>query len=1099
MKYIIGLDMGITSVGFATMMLDEKDEPCRILRMGSRIFEAAENPKDGASLAAPRRENRSMRRRLRRKRHRKERIRALIVNHGIITAEQINEIYSSNHQLSDIFQIRSEALDRCLSKEEFVRLLIHLSQRRGFKSNRKTDAQEKGSEAGKLLTAVSANHQLMAEKGYRTIGEMLYKDEKFSEHKRNKANDYSNTFARSEYEDEIKAIFRAQQELNNPFATDKLMEDYLVIYLSQRSFDEGPGGKSPYGGNQIEKMIGKCTFEENEKRAAKATYSFEYFNLLSKVNSIKIVSADEKRLLTDAERQTVIGLAFSKNAINYASIRKALHLSEGERFNISYSRSDKTADDIEKKTKFTYLTAFHTFKKAYGSAFVDWPANKKNRLAYALTAYKNDSSIIAYLTENGFDKTEIEIALTLPTFTKWGNLSEKALNRIIPYLEQGMLYNEACTAAGYNFKADDKCTSIYLPTRAHIPPEHRKRTDQIEAPELDEITNPVVRRAASQTIKVVNALIRERGESPCFVNIELARELGKDKAERSKIEKGQKDNQATNDRIMERLKNEFGLLNPTGQDLIKLKLWEEQDGRCPYSLKPIVIERLFEPGYTDIDHIIPYSLSFDDTYNNKVLVMSSENRQKGNRIPMQYLEGERRDKFWLWVDGSNLRYKKKQNLLKEKLTEDDLSGFKKRNLQDTQYLSSFMLKYLKKYLALSPNSTGRKNTIQAVNGAATAYMRKRWGIQKIRENGDTHHAVDAVVIACVTDGMVKRISEYAKYKETEYQNPDTGEFFDVDKRTGEVVDRFPMPYRWFRDELLMRCSEEPSRVLHDKPLPNYATDEQIAPIFVSRMPKHKVKGSAHKETIRKPYEQDGQKYTISKVPLTSLKLKNGEIENYFNPGSDTLLYDALKERLLSFGGDAKKAFAQPFHKPKSDGTPGPVVKKVKLKERATLSVPVQQNTAVADNGSMVRVDVFFVEGEGYYLVPIYVADTVSNTLPNRAIIAGKTYDLWKEMNDQYFFFSLYPNDMIRVVSAKDIKLTIANKESTLPNSMTCRETFLYYKGTDISTGAITAVTHDNTYKLRGLGVKTLRKIEKYTVDVLGNIQRVKAETRTRFQ
>ena len=112
MKYIIGLDMGITSVGFATMMLDEKDEPCRILRMGSRIFEAAENPKDGSSLAAPRRENRSMRRRLRRKRHRKERIRALIINNGIMTATQIDEIYESKNQLTDIYQIRSEALDR---------------------------------------------------------------------------------------------------------------------------------------------------------------------------------------------------------------------------------------------------------------------------------------------------------------------------------------------------------------------------------------------------------------------------------------------------------------------------------------------------------------------------------------------------------------------------------------------------------------------------------------------------------------------------------------------------------------------------------------------------------------------------------------------------------------------------------------------------------------------------------------------------------------------------------------------------------------------------------------------------------------------------
>lgn len=976
MKYIIGLDMGIASVGFATMMLDEKDEPCRILRMGSRVFEAAEHPKDGSSLAAPRRENRSMRRRLRRKRHRKERIRSLIVDNGIMTLEKIDGIYDAKNPLTDIYQIRAEALDRCLSVEEFVRLLIHLSQRRGFKSNRKVDAQEKKSEAGKLLNEVSANHQLMLEKGYRTIGEMLYRDKKFFECKRNKADDYSNTFARSEYEEEIKAIFRSQQGLGNPYATDKLMEDYLAIYLSQRSFDEGPGGESPYGGNQIEKMIGKCTLEPSEKRAAKATYSFEYFNLLTKVNSIKIISDREKRTLSDGERQAVIQLAFSKNAINYASLRKTIHMTDSERFNISYSQSDKTADEIEKKTKFTYLTAFHTFKKAYGKAFVDWPTEKKNRLAYALTAYRNDSSIITYLTDNGFDKTEIEIALTLPAFTKWGNLSEKALNKIIPYLEQGMLYHDACTAAGYNFKADDTEKRMYLPTRAHIPPEHRKSAEQIEAPELDEITNPVVRRAVSQTIKVINALIRERGESPCFVNIELARELSKSRADRNKIEKGQKENQANNDRIMERLKKEFGLLSPTGQDLIKLKLWEEQDGVCPYSLKPISIERLFEPGYTDIDHIIPYSLCFDDTYNNKVLVMSSENRQKSNRIPMQYLEGKRRDDFRIWVQNSHLRFKKKQNLLKETLTADDLSGFKKRNLQDTQYLSSFMLKYLKKYLALSPNSTGRKNTIQAVKGSATAYMRKRWGIQKIRENGDTHHAVDAVVIACVTSGMIKRISEYAKYKETKYQNPDTGEYFDVDKRTGEVINRFPMPYSWFRDELLMRCSEDPSRVLHEKPLPNYATDEQIAPIFVSRMPKHKVKGSAHEETIRKPYEQDGQQYTISKVPLTSLKLKNGEIENYFNPGSDTLLYDALKERLLTFGGDAKKAFAEPFHKPKSDGTPGPVVKKVKLKKRATLSVPVQQNTAVADNGSMVRVDVFYVEGEGYYLVPIYVADTV---------------------------------------------------------------------------------------------------------------------------
>ena len=149
MKYIIGLDMGIASVGYATLLLDDKEQPCRILKMNSRIFEAAEHPKDVSSLAAPRRINRGMRRRLRRRRFRKEQIRDLIAEKGIMTTEEIDEIYNSGKELSDIYEIRAEALDRILSKEEFVRLMIHLSQRRGFKSNRKVDASDSKSESGK--------------------------------------------------------------------------------------------------------------------------------------------------------------------------------------------------------------------------------------------------------------------------------------------------------------------------------------------------------------------------------------------------------------------------------------------------------------------------------------------------------------------------------------------------------------------------------------------------------------------------------------------------------------------------------------------------------------------------------------------------------------------------------------------------------------------------------------------------------------------------------------------------------------------------------------------------------------------------------------
>lgn len=1086
MNYSIGLDIGIASVGYAVIMLNDKDEPCRIVRMGSRIFDAAENPKDGSSLAAPRRENRGMRRRLRRKHFRKERIKDLIQRYGIMSLSEIDGIYLNSAQLSDIYEIRCRALDEKLDREEFVRLLIHLCQRRGFKSNRKIEASDKKSEAGALLQAVESNKELMTSMNYRTIGEMLYKDKKFTSCKRNKSENYSNTFARDDYRNEIEMIFKAQRAFGNSYATEEFEKEYIGIYLSQRSFDEGPGGNSPYGGNLIEKMLGKCTFETDEPRAVKASYSFEYFNLLSKVNALRIIKSGTKRALTDEERRRIISLAFSKNAISYASLRKELKLPDGEYFNISYG--DKSFDEVEKKTKFTYLTAYHTFKKAYGDSFAAWSREKKNNLAYALTVYKNDSKIVSCLTEQSFDNTEIQIALTLPSFTKTANLSVKAIDNIIPYLEQGMLYNEACEKAGYNFKADEKATGKFLPANPK------------KVPELQELKNPVVKRAVSQTIKVINAIIREYDESPAFVNIELARDLSKNFTDRKKIEKGQKENQAKNERIMDRLRNEFGIIQPTGRDLVKLKLWEEQDGICPYSLKAIELNRLFDVGYTDIDHIIPYSLSFDDSYNNKVLVLSSENRQKGDRIPMQYLREKRQDDFYLWVDNSNLRYRKKKNLLKENLNEEDLSGFKQRNLQDTRYISRFLLSFLKKYLTLAPNNTNRKNTIKAVNGSATAYVRKRWGISKIRANGDVHHAVDAVVIACITDGMIKRISQYSKYHETEYTDPVTKEKFDdINKRTGKIVDRFPMPYPYFRTEIEILCSENPTRLLHENPLPNYATDEELKPIFVSRMPKHKVTGSAHKDTVRKAYESDGIKYTVTKVPLASLKLKEGEIENYYNPSSDILLYNALKERLIEFGGKASDAFKEPFYKPKSDGTQGPLVRKVKIMEKATLSVPVHQGTAVADNGSMIRTDVFFVEGEGYYLVPVYVADTVKEELPDKAITSQKSYSDWKKMNEDDFIFSLYPNDLIRVVSKRDMKFSLVNKDSTLAERINSRDMLVYYKGSDISTASITVINHDNSYKARGLGVKSLQLIEKYQVDVLGNVTMVGKEKRMGFR
>ena len=550
---------------------------------------------------------------------------------------------------------------------------------------------------------------------------------------------------------------------------------------------------------------------------------------------------------------------------------------------------------------------------------------------------------------------------------------------------------------------------------------------------------------------------------------------------------------------MAQIREEFGKRDTTGQDLLKQKLFNEQGGVCAYSLRQMSQERLFEPGYAEIDHIVPYSISFDDSMSNKVLVLTKENREKGNRLPLEYLTGRRRDDFIVWTKNNVRDFRKRQKLLKEQITEEEAAAFKERNLQDTKHVSRFMLNFLADRLEFAPSGKGRKKRVTAVNGAMTAYLRKRWGITKIREDGDLHHAVDAVVIACATDGMINQISRYSQLRECRYIQGE-GESFAVDDRTGEILRRFPYPWPDFKRELDARLANDPSRVIRDSKLSFYLDSDLMAsvkPLFVSRMPQRKVTGAAHLDTVKSGKALDDG-LVIVKRPLTDLKLKNGEIENYFAPESDRLLYEALRNRLLAFNGDAAKAFADPFHKPKSDGTPGPLVKKVKLTEKSTLNVPVYGGRGVAANDSMVRIDVFHVEGDGYYFVPIYVADTLKKELPNRACVAFKEYFEWREMREEDFLFSLYRNDLFKATHRRGIKLTKQKKESTMPDTVERKTVLLYYKGTSISTAAISGISHDDAYGISSLGIKTLEKLEKYTVDVLGNYHAVRKETRQGF-
>ena len=1082
--YALGLDIGIGSVGWAVLRNQPNGEPDRIQDLGVRIFDKAEQPKTGASLAAPRRDARSARRRLRRHRHRLERIRYLMEQRGIMPVADIQAMYAAGGFQKSPYQLRTEALDRPLSKEEAVRVLIHLAQRRGYKSNSTAEAAKDEKETGKVKTAIEENRRCMAEHGYRTVGEMMYRDERFWQkhpdgtryhQTRNKAEDYRFTVERAAIVDEVRQIFAAQRRLGTVWMDEDMETDYLSILESQRSFDEGPGGDSPFSGG-IGERVGACTFEPDEKRAAKATYTFEYFKLLQDLSRMRLTGMGmPPEPLDAAQREVLKSAALRSASLSYGQIRKKLNLDDDVFFHGLYY-GEKTKEEAEKR-KWPQMQSYHKLRTALDKvgkgAIGTLTEEQLNAVATILTECKSDAKRIAALREAGIPPQFDEALLPL-SFSKYGSLSVRAMQKLIPLLEEGLRYDEACTR-------------VYGDHRG-LRPEQRK--NRLSLTDMEEITNPVVRRAVSQTIKVINAVVRTYGP-PDVVRIELAREMSRTFDERRKMEKRQDDNRAANERAKDQIA-EYKGDHATGLDIVKFKLYREQDGVCLYSGQNLDIARLFEPGYADVDHIIPYSRCFDDSYQNKVLVLASENRQKGNRLPYEYFGQDEARWHGYEVRVENLihNYRKRQKLLKRRLTEEESTGFIDRNLKDTQYITRAVYNLIRDHLAFA-ESNYWKNPVQAVNGAVTAMLRGRWGVQKIREDGDLHHCLDAAVIAATTPGLVQRLTAYNKHRET-WERPPAGY---VDPATGELIklpqearrDPFPKPWERFRQELEARLDPiDPRHQIDLLKLETYESDEEIKPVFVSRMPNHKVTGAAHAETIRSSKGGDG--FTVTKTPLTNLKLnKFGEIEGYYNPASDTLLYDALLARLKDFGGDGAKAFVQPFYKPKKDGSPGPRVDKVKICEKATVGLPVRDG--IAANGSMVRIDVFYVEDDGYYFVPIYVADTKKESLPNKAVVAYKAYSEWKEMKDENFIFSLYPGDLVRIQSRKGIKLNLA-KGGTGEKEIVRQEGMYYYRASGITVGAIQIETHDRRYLQPSLGIKTLQSIEKYQVDVLGNYYKV---------
>ncbi len=350
-NYILGLDIGIASVGWAMVEIDEEENPIRLIDLGVRVFERAEVPKTGDSLAAARRLARSVRRLTRRRTHRLLRARRLLKREGVLQAADFDENGLIKSLPNTPWQLRAAALDRKLTPLEWSAVLLHLIKHRGYLSQRKNEGETADKELGALLKGVADNAHTLQTGDFRTPAELaLNKFEKESGHIRNQRGDYSHTFSRKDLQAELNLLFEKQREFGNPHVSDDLKEGIEILLMTQRP---------ALSGDAVQKMLGHCTLEPTEPKAAKNTYTAERFIWLTKLNNLRILEQGSERPLTDTERTTLMDEPYRKSKLTYAQARKLLDLDDTAFFKgLRYGKDNTEASTLME------MKAYHAISRA---------------------------------------------------------------------------------------------------------------------------------------------------------------------------------------------------------------------------------------------------------------------------------------------------------------------------------------------------------------------------------------------------------------------------------------------------------------------------------------------------------------------------------------------------------------------------------------------------------------------------------------------------------------------------------------------------------------------------------------------------------------
>ncbi len=842
--YVLGIDLGVASVGLA-LIETRFGEIChssvRIFSEGMTGSEKDwENGKE-VSNATVRREARGQRRQTERRKRRIKKVFHLLRSYdwlpdvsGPNIQDALNALdlelanrYGQHHNLP--YFLRARGLDEKLSLTELGRAIYHLAQRRGFLSNRKL-APKKDDDMGKVYAGIDSLREEVSSSGKRTLGEYFASLDPEEQKIRGRY-----TY-RDMYVQEFQHLWAAQQNHHPEELTAVRQATLFRALFFQRPLKDQSH------------LIGHCDLEEKEQRAPMYLLSVQRYRFLTALNNLRLAGPGAvSREISADERQAIIEKLGQCAKLSFTEIRKMLGVPKTFKFSIEEGGETKIPGNL-------------TASLIYGVCPALWTGldqASRDRLVDVLKRLESVESLDdrALALRNHWDVSDDEIdkLLSLKLPSEYASISLRAINRLLPLLEEGLTF---AAAKHQLYPETDNCqVESFLPQVKDV---------------FREIRNPAVLRSLSEMRKCVNAYIRHFGK-PDEIHIELARDLRRSKGDRAAMTKEIRQNELARKKAYAAL-IENGIPNPSRWEVEKFLLWEECRRECPYSGKAISFHSLFVEQQFEVEHIIPYSRCLDDSRANRTLAHVEYNRIKGNRTPVEAFCG-RED--WPEMKGRFARFARTAKLRRFLMTETDaaelLKDFTERQLNDTKYASKLAAKYLARLYGGKSDETGMR--VLSCAGKVTSALRRVWDMNRVlnvvpekSRDDHRHHAVDAVAIALCSSKWIKALSDASA--KTLHRRP---------LRSALLAD----PWPGFRDDLNQKIHEQTP---------------------VSHRPKRKLSAALHGDTIySRPQIHNGKAVFHLRKPVFNL-----ESEADIGKIVDPVIRECVREKFLEVGRDAKR-------------------------------------------------------------------------------------------------------------------------------------------------------------------------------------------------